>query len=55
MNKSNKKILAEMLKNQIQVTDKMFEDREQEYAYIIGYLRGVINIAIDTLEDNNIA
>jgi hypothetical protein len=55
MNKTNKKILAEMLRNQIEVTDKMFKDHEQEYAHIIGYLQGVIKIAINTLEDDNIA
>jgi hypothetical protein len=50
MNKHNKKVLAEMLKNQIEVTDKMFENREQEYAFIIGYLKGVIKITIEQLE-----
>ena len=55
MNKTNKKILAEMLRNQIEVADKMFENHEQEYAHIIGYLQGVIKIAVNTLEDDNIA
>jgi hypothetical protein len=50
MTKKQKKTLAEMLKNQIEVTDKMFENREQEYAFIIGYLKGVIKITIDQLE-----
>ena len=55
MNKHNKKVLSEMLKNQIEVTDKMFKDHEQEYAHIIGYLQGVIKVAVNTLEDDNIA
>jgi hypothetical protein len=55
MNKHNKKVLAEMLRNQIEVTDKMFKDHEQEYAHIIGYLQGVIKVAVNTLEDDNIA
>jgi hypothetical protein len=54
MNKSNKKILAEMLKNQIVEVDMMFKNGERPN-YIIGYLKGVINVTIRTLEDNNIA
>jgi hypothetical protein len=50
MNKHNKKVLAEMLRNQIEVTDKMFKNREQEYVHIIGYLQGVIKVTIEQLE-----
>jgi hypothetical protein len=50
MTKKQKKTLAEMLKNQIEVTDKMFKNREQEYAHIIGYLQGVIKVTIEQLE-----
>ena len=54
MNKHNKKVLAEMLKNQIVETDMMFENGDSK-DWIIGYLKGVIKVTIDTLEDNNIA
>ena len=54
MNKSNKAILAGMLKNQIVETDMMFKNGDSK-DWIISYLQGVIKIAIDTLEDNNIA
>jgi len=54
MNKSNKTILAEMLKNQIVETDMMFENGDSK-DWIIGYLKGVIKVTIDTLENDNIA
>jgi len=54
MNKSNKKILAEMLRKQIVETDAMFKNGDSK-DWIIGYLQGTIKTAIDTLEDNNIA
>ena len=54
MNKSNKTILAGMLKNQITEVETMFKNGERPN-YIIGYLKGVIKVAIDTLEDDNIA
>jgi hypothetical protein len=54
MNKSNKTILAEMLKNQIIEVDEMFKNGDNK-DWIIGYLKGVINVAIGTLEDDNIA
>ena len=54
MNKSNKAILAKMLKNQIVEVDAMTKNGERPN-YIIGYLKGVIKVAIDTLEDDNIA
>jgi hypothetical protein len=54
MNKSNKTILAEMLRKQIVETDAMFKNGDSK-DWIIGYLQGVINVAIGTLEDNNIA
>jgi len=55
MTKKQKKKLAEMLKNQINITDRMFETREQEYPYIIGYLKGIIKITVEQLEDNEAA
>jgi hypothetical protein len=54
MNKSNKTILAEMLKNQIVETDMMFKNGDNK-DWIIGYLQGTIKTAISTLEDDNIA
>jgi len=54
MNKSNKTILAEMLKNQIVETDMMFKNGDGK-DWIIGYLKGVIKVTIDTLENDNIA
>jgi uncharacterized DUF497 family protein len=54
MNKHNKKVLAEMLRNQIVETDAMFKNGDSR-DWIIGYLQGTIKIAIDALEDNNIA
>ena len=54
MNKSIKKILAEMLRKQIVETDAMFKNGDSK-DWIIGYLQGTIKTAIDTLEDNNIA
>jgi hypothetical protein len=54
MNKSNKTILAEMLRNQIIETDVMFKNGDSK-DWIIGYLQGTIKTAISTLEDNNIA
>ena len=54
MNKKNKTILVKMLKNQIVETDMMFKNGDGK-DWIIGYLQGVIKIAIDTLEDDNIA
>ena len=54
MNKSNKAILAKMLKNQIVEVDAMTKNGDNK-DWIIGYLKGVIKVAIDTLEDDNIA
>ena len=54
MNKSNKTILAKMLKNQINEVDTMCKNGDSK-DWIIGYLRGVLNVTIETLEDDNIA
>ena len=51
MNQHNKKVLAEMLKKQIVETDMMFKNGERPN-YIIGYLKGTINVAIETLESD---
>jgi len=50
MTKKQKKMLAGMLNHHINVAERMFETREQEYAYIIGYLKGVIKITVEQLE-----
>jgi hypothetical protein len=50
MTKKQKRMLAGMLKHQINIADKMFENREQEYVHIIGYLKGVIKITVEQLE-----
>lgn len=54
MNKSNKTILAGMLKNQINEVDTMCINGDNK-DWIIGYLRGVLNVTIETLENDNIA
>jgi len=54
MNKSNKTILAGMLKNQIIEVEAMCKNGDSK-DWIIGYLRGVLNVTIETLENDNIA
>jgi hypothetical protein len=51
MNKHNKKVLAEMLRKQIVETDEMFKNGDSK-DWIIGYLKGTINVAIETLESD---
>jgi len=51
MTKKERKILAEMLKQTIVDTDKMFNTNSESKDYIIGYLQGAIKTAIDELED----
>jgi len=54
MNKSNKTILAGMLKNQITEIETMCKNGDSK-DWIIGYMRGVLNVTIETLENDNIA
>jgi len=51
MTKKEKQILADLLKQTIVDTDKMFDDRIESKDYIIGYLQGAIKTAINELED----
>lgn len=51
MTKKEKQILADLLKQTIVDTDKMFDDITESKDYIIGYLQGAIKTAIDELED----
>jgi len=51
MTKKEKKALAEMLKQIITDTDKMFHTQSEPEAYIIGYLQGTIKTTISKLED----
>ena len=51
MTKTAKKVLAELLKQTITDTDKMFEAQTQSHAYIIGYLEGTIKTVIRELEE----
>jgi hypothetical protein len=51
MTKKERKILAEMLKQTITDTDKMFNTNSESKDYIIGYLQGAIKIAFKELED----
>ena len=51
MTKKEKKRLVELLKKSIIDTDKMFTTKSEEYAYIIGYLQGIIKSVIEELED----
>ena len=51
MTKKEKKVLADLLKQTIVDTDKMFDDRTESKDYIIGYLQGAIKTAVRELED----
>ena len=51
MTKREQKILAEILKQTITDTDKMFNDNVESKDYIIGYLQGAIKDAARELED----
>jgi hypothetical protein len=51
MTKKERKILAEMLKQTIVDTDKMFNTNSESKDYIIGYLQGAIKAAIGELKD----
>ena len=51
MTKKERKILAEMLKQTIVDTDKMFNTNSESKDYIIGYLQGAIKTAVRELED----
>jgi hypothetical protein len=51
MTKKEKQILADLLKQTIVDTDKMFNTNSESKDYIIGYLQGAIKTAINELED----
>jgi hypothetical protein len=51
MTKKERKVLAEMLKQTIVDTDKMFNTNSESKDYIIGYLQGAIKTTINELED----
>ena len=51
MTKKEKKVLAELLKQTIADTDKMFNTNSESKDYIIGYLQGAIKTAFKELED----
>jgi hypothetical protein len=50
MNKAKIKVLVEMLKVQLNETDKMWNERES-HAMIVGYLQGTVKSTITYLED----
>ena len=45
-------IALEHLEKLIDETDKMFEDRKESHAYIIGYLKGGMKGVISFLNEN---
>ena len=51
MTKKEKQILADLLKQTLVDTDKMFDDRTESKDYIIGYLEGAIKQVVRELED----
>ncbi len=51
MTKREQKILAEILKQTIIDTDKMFNENIESKDYIIGYLQGAVKDAARELED----
>jgi hypothetical protein len=51
MTKKERKVLAELLKQTITDTDKMFNTNSESKDYIIGYLQGAIKTAFRELED----
>jgi hypothetical protein len=53
MTKSEKEILANVLKESLERTDRMWEDKES-HAMIIGYLQGTIKCAIRELTDTGV-
>jgi hypothetical protein len=54
MTKSEKEILANVLKATLERTDEMFKSKEVSHAYIIGYLQGSIRGAINELTDSGV-
>lgn len=52
MTKTEKNKLATILQEQIDYTEKIWNEGQFSHAYIIGYLTGAIKIAIEELKKN---
>lgn len=51
MTKFEKQVLVDLLKKSIEDTNKMFTEKTESDAYIIGALQGTIKAVIQVLED----
>jgi hypothetical protein len=49
--KSRQQILAEILQRELDVTEKMWNQKERSEAFIVGYLQGLVKQAISELQD----
>jgi hypothetical protein len=50
-NKTKQRILAELLQKELDVTEKMWNEKERSEAFIVGYLQGLVKQAISELKD----
>lgn len=49
--KKQQQILAELLQKELDITEKMWNKKEQSHAFIIGYLQGIVKQAISELKN----
>jgi hypothetical protein len=47
----NKKILVELLQKQLNESETMWKSENKNFPYIIGYLQGMVKIAITELDE----
>ena len=48
--KAKQRILAELLQKELDITEKMWEEKERSEAFIVGYLQGLVKQAISELK-----
>ena len=48
--KAKQKILAELLQKELDITEKMRDEKERSEAFIVGYLQGLVKQAISELK-----
>ena len=49
-NKAKQQILAEILQKELDITEKMWDEKERSEAFIVGYLQGLIKTTISELK-----
>jgi hypothetical protein len=50
MTNEKKKLLVDVINNNLKEADRLFKTKEQSDAFIIGWLRGALNVVKEELE-----